>query len=49
MDPVAESEVFQKPADGDIGSGESDMNISSTSILFWGGQVVVPSHVRSRM
>lgn len=40
MDPVAESEVFQKPADGDVGSGESNVNMGSASILFWGGQVV---------
>lgn len=33
MDLVAYSEVFQKPADGDAGSGEADMNVSSVYIL----------------
>ena len=33
MDPVSESEVFQKPADGDAGSGKSEANIGFTSIL----------------
>lgn len=32
MDTVAESEVFQKAA-GDVGSGESSMNVSSASAL----------------
>lgn len=33
MDPVAASEVFQKPADGDVGSGESGKKHGSESIL----------------
>lgn len=33
MDPVAYSEVFQKPTEGDAGSGGSDMTVSSVSIL----------------
>lgn len=33
MDAVAESEVFQKAAGGDVGSGESSMNVSSASAL----------------
>ena len=33
MDPVSESEVFWKSADGDAGSDKSEADIGSTSIL----------------
>lgn len=33
MDPVAYSEVFQKPTEGDAGRGGSDMTVSFVSIL----------------
>lgn len=33
MDPIAESKVFWNPADGNIVSGKSNTDVSSTYIL----------------